>query len=226
MFYFKKISSATMNLVVAKTPAISKGKKRIERISVPGRSGFLTIDEGTYDSFIIAMECHLNEGTADVDAVLGWLDGTGSLSLDGVREWDAVVVNSISLEKVVGSFKSFLIQFEVQPISREIQEAVATISISPTTLNIDMATAQMQPICELTGTGDVQITINNKSFNLADMGGTYILDSNLKVITDSLGNNMSHKMLHDFPVLQPGANEISWTGAVTEIVLKYHKAYL
>ena len=31
MFNFKGISSATMNLVVAKTPAISKGKKRIER---------------------------------------------------------------------------------------------------------------------------------------------------------------------------------------------------
>lgn len=225
MFYFQSKTSNEMGVIVEKTPAISKGKKRIEKISVAGRSGFLTIDQGVYDSFIIAVECHLDDSTADVDAVMAWLDGSGKLSFDGEREWDAVVVNSISLEKIAGTFKKFLIQFEVQPISQDVGETSSIITSSPSTLNITGATAEMFPLVEVQGTGDVQITINGKSFNLFDMDGTYYLDSILKVITDSLGNNISDKMLHAFPSLM-ATNTISWTGSITSIVFKFHVAYL
>lgn len=226
MFYFKSISSDTMNLVVSKTPTISKGKKQIEKINIPGRSGFLTIDKGTYESFVISVECHLKTDVANVDSILAWLDGSGKLSFDNVRQWDAIVVNSISLEKVVGAFRSFLIQFEVQPISEAITETTYSVAYNPSTLTITGATTTMEPICEITGSGDVQITINGKAFNLYDMDGKYTLDTKLKVITDSSGANISDKMLHDFPVLEPGANVISYTGTITAIVIKYHKAYL
>lgn len=225
MLYFAGKNSNEMGVIVERTPSISKAKKRIERIPVAGRSGFLTIDQGVYESFIIAVECHLNDSTADVDAVMAWLDGSGKLSFDGIREWDAVVANSISLEKVANTFKKFLVQFEVQPISQDVALTTSTITTSPSNLSITGATAPMLPLVEVTGTGDVQITINGKSFNLFGLSGTYYLDSNLKVITDSLGNNISDKMLHDFPSLS-STNTISWTGTVTQIVLKYHKAYL
>lgn len=226
MFYFNNISSDEMGVVVSRQPSISKGEKQIEKIKIPGRNGFLVIDNGVYESFIIAIECHLNKNVANIDEILAWLDGVGKLSLDGVRQWDAVVANSISLEKVVGNFRSFLIQFDCQPISEEITERSSIITTSPTTFNISEATAKMMPLVEVAGIGNVAITVNNRTFNLFDLNGIYFLDSKLKVITNSLGQNISDKMLYDFPFLMPGNNVVSWIGTITNIKFKYHKSFL
>lgn len=226
MFYWKNISSDEMGIVVSKTPAISKGKRNIEKISIPGRSGFLTFDHGTYESFIISVECHFNKGVTSQDELLAWLDGSGKLSFDNVRQWDAVIVNSISLEKVIGLYRSFLIQFECQPIAEAISENIFVVTTSPTTLNISSATTQMEPILEITGTGDVQVSINNKTISLFGIEGKYILDSKWKVITDSFGLNASNKMLYEFPVLLPGVNEIEYLGNISEFKIRYKKAFL
>lgn len=226
MFYWKNISSDEMGIVVSKTPAISKGKRNIEKISIPGRSGFLTFDHGTYESFIISVECHFNKGEHSQDKILAWLDGFGKLSFDNVRQWDAVIVNSISLEKVIGLYRSFLIQFECQPIAEEILENIFLVTTSPTTLNITGATAQIEPILEITGTGDVQVSINNKTISLYGIEGKYILDSKWKLITDSGGLNASNKMLYEFPVLNPGINEIEYLGNITDFRIRYHLSFV
>jgi len=226
MFYWKNISSDEMGIIVSKSPSISKGKRNIEKISIPGRSGFLTFDHGTYESFIISMECHFNKGVTSQDELLSWLDGFGKLSFDNVRQWDAVIVNSISLEKVIGLYRSFLIQFECQPIAEEILENIFVVTTSPANLNITGATAQMEPILEITGTGDVQVSINNKTISLYGIEGKYILDSKWKVITDSIGLNASSKMLYDFPVLLPGINEIEYLGNISEFKIRYTRKFL
>ena len=226
MFYWKNISSDEMGIVVSKTPAISKGKRNIEKISIPGRSGFLTFDHGTYESFIISVECHFNKGVTSQDELLAWLDGFEKLSFDNVRQWDAVIVNSISLEKVIGLYRSFLIQFECQPISESIAEYTYIVSSNPDSLNISGATAQMEPILEITGSGDFQVSINNKTISLYGIDGKYILDSKWKVITDSGGLNASNKMLYEFPVLIPGINEIEYLGNISEFKIRYRLSYV
>ncbi len=226
MFYWKNISSEEMGLVVSKTPTISKGKRNIEKLVIPGRSGFLTIDQGTYESFIIPVECHFNKGVTNQDEILAWLDGSGKLSFDNERRWEAVIVNSISLEKVIGFYRSFLIQFECQPISESITEYTFMVEDNPTTLNISGATAQMEPVIEITGSGDVQVNINNKTFYLYGIEGKYILDSKWKIITDEEGNNTSNKMLYDFPLLVPGINEIEYLGNISNFTIKYRLAFI
>lgn len=226
MFYWKNISSDEMGIVVSKTPAISKGKRNIEKISIPGRSGFLSFDHGTYESFIISVECHFNKGEHSQDEMLAWLDGFGKLSFDNVRQWDAVIINSISLEKVIGLYRSFLIQFECQPIAEEITENIFVVTSSPATLSITGATTEMEPIIEITGTGELQVSINKKIFYLYGIEGKYILDSKWKVITDTNGFNASNKMLYEFPVLLPGNNEIEYLGNISEFKIRYMRKFL
>lgn len=225
MFYWKGITSTTKKLVVSSTPMISKPERRMEKITVPGRSGFITIDEGVYESFVISIECHFG-ANANQDDILAWLDGAGKLSLDGVRQYDAIIRNTIQLKKITNIYKEFVVQFECQPIATDIAETTFEVETNPDTLAIAGATATMYPTIEITGTDDITVTINNKTFNLYDMAGKYILDSTLKVITNSLGNNVSDKMLYDFPTLQPGNNVISTTGTISEFIIKYNKSYL
>lgn len=225
MVKFKNIDFNTKGIVVEKTPTISKGKKDIDIYSIDGRSGFLSIDKGTYQPFSLQVECHAKD-TANFDEIKAFLDGYGTLTFDNQREYTAVVNNAIPFEKVQ-MFKSFAVQFMVNPIAHDI--SVTTINLLTGLVDgkftITGATYKMEPTITLTGSGDIEITINNKSFTLSDANGTYVLDCENKVITKN-NLNASNIMLGDFPTFQNGENSVSITGTVTAISASYKKAYL
>ena len=226
MVKWKNQELSTKGIIVEKTPAISKGKKNIETYSIEGRSGFLTIDKGTYEPFIVSIECHAKE-SADFNQIKAFLDGYGALSFDNDKEYTAIINNAISFEKVA-NFKSFIIQFLVNPIAEAKTATTATISSSPTTINITEATYKMEPTITIAGTGDLIIEVNSKAFAITDAeaGKTYTIDCKLKEAKDNLGNNILGQTAGDFPELKPGANTISYTGSISSLQFSYKKAYL
>jgi phage-related protein len=223
MLLWKNIDFRNKGIIVEETPKISKGKKNIDIYTIPGRSGFLSIDNGTYDSFVISVSCHFNEN-ANFDEIKEYLDGYGTISLDGQREYTGIIQNSISFEKVL-MFKKFVVQFLVNPIAEDINSTTYNVESSSDILTISGATAEINPIVEITGSGDATITINNKSFVLYDMDGKFILDCKSKVITKD-GINVSNKMQYDFPKLYNGENTIDYVGNISEFKIIYKKAYL
>lgn len=224
MIIWKGINFRNKGIIVENIPAFSKGKKNIDTYTIPGRNGFLSVDNGTYDSFLVNVECHLNEKTTDLDSVKDYLDGFGTLSCDGEREYTAIINNSISFDSIK-AFKKFMVQFLVNPIAEDIESTTFTVSDTSSQLTIEGATATMYPTLTITGTGDITVTINGKSFILKAINGTCILDCKNKVITSN-GTNMSNKMLYDFPTLQPGLNTISTIGIISAFTIDYKKAYL
>lgn len=221
MIKWKNIDLSTKGIVVEKTPTISKGKKRIETYTIDGRNGFLSIDRGTYEPFSLSIQCHAKED-ANFDEIKAFLDGYGTLSFDGVREYTAIVNNAIPFEKVQ-MFKSFVIQFMVNPIAHDI--TATTIDLLSGDFTITGATALMHPTLTITCSGDVSITINNNTFTLDDADGTYILDCENKVITSS-GVNASNIMSGDFPTFKNGENDVETSGTITTFTASYKKAYL
>ena len=226
MVIWKNIDLRDKGIIVEKTPKISKGKKRINTIEIEGRSGFLTIDNGTYDAFVVSVECHFDSERFDWDEIKEFLDGYGTLSFDGEREYTAIIQNAISFEKIK-NFKKFIIQFLVNPIAEDLDSTDVYVDSNDFTLNINDATANMYPIIEITATEQetLGITVNNKTFYLYDIDGKYILDCKEKVITHN-GNNASNHMKYDFPYLVSGENIIEYTGTIDEFKITYKKAYL
>lgn len=208
-------------IVVEKTPTISKGKKDIETYSIAGRSGFLSIDRGTYQPFSLQVECHAKE-TANFDEIKAFLDGYGTLTLDGEREYTAIVNNAIPFEKVQ-MFKSFVVQFMVNPIAHDITPTTITITDDFT---ITGATAQMQPTLTLVADeGGSEVNINGVVFTTSnEEETTYVLDCEHKVITKN-GLNAANEMSGDFPYFVNGENTYEGTG-VTSLTASYKKAYL
>lgn len=222
MIKWKGIDLKTKGIIVEKIPEIVKGKKNIDIYTIPGRNGFLSVDNGTYEQFSLSLECHLNPSVTSIDEVKTFLDGYGTLSLDNETEYTAIINNSISFEKVI-NFRKFIIQFLVNPVAEDITESTFTVTEN-TTLTIEDATANMYPILEITGSGNVSVSINNITFNLKSISGKCILDCKNKVITCD-GNNIANKMQYDFPYLKPGNNSITFTGTITAFLIKYKKAY-
>lgn len=221
MVKWNNVDLSTKGIVVEKTPTISKGKKRIDTYEIDGRSGFLSIDRGTYEPFSMQIQCHAKE-TADFDEIKAFLDGYGTLTFDDEREYTAIVSNAIPFQKVQ-MFKSFAIQFMVNPISHDINPSTIDL-LEDSTFTLG-GTYKSNPVLEITATGDVEITINNESFTLNDTDGTYVLDCERKVITKN-GVNASNIMLGDFPTFKVGTNEVEVEGTVTALTASYKKAYL
>lgn len=221
MVKWKNIDLSTKGIVVEKTPTISKGKKRIEIYSVEGRDGFLSIDKGTYEPFSLQIQCHAKEN-ANFDEIKAFLDGYGTLSFDGVREYTAIVNNAIPFEKVQ-MFKSFAIQFMVNPISHDINSTNITINDNFT---ITGATAQMNPILTLTAAaGGAEVNINGVAFTTLNVEATtYVLDCENKVITKN-NINASSEMNGNFPYFVNGENTFEGSG-ITSLTASYKKAYL
>lgn len=226
MIKWNNIDLRTKGIIVEKTPKISKGKKNIETYAIDGRSGFLTIDKGTYQSFTVSLECHARED-ADFDEIKAFLDGYGTLSFENDREYTAIINNAIPFEKV-GIFKRFIIQFLVNPIAKSIQSFEEVISSASYNFTITDANVEMDPTITLVGSGDISITVNNKTFYLYELeaGKTYTLDSEVKEIKDNLGNNVANKMNGNFPTIKPGSNTVEYTGSITSLKFNYKKNYL
>ena len=221
MVKWKNIDFSTKGIVVEKTPTISKGKKDIETYTIEGRNGFLSIDRGTYQPFSLQVECHARE-TANFDEIKAFLDGYGTLSFDGVREYTAIVNNAIPFEKVQ-MFKSFAVQFMVNPIAHDITPTTLSITDDFT---ISGATAKMYPMLTLeAAAGGADVLINGVEFTTSNEdAATYILDCENKVITKN-GVNAANEMSGDFPYFKNGENTYEGTG-VTSLSASYKKAYL
>ena len=56
-FIFNAVSAESMGLRIERYPVISKPRRRMETISVPGRSGDLHIDDGSWEDITIRYEC-------------------------------------------------------------------------------------------------------------------------------------------------------------------------
>lgn len=227
MVKWKGIELSTKGIIVEKTPSIMKGKKRFQKYEIEGRNGVLVIDKGTYDSFVVTLECHFDISRYSIEEIKEFLDGYGTLSFDGEKEYTAIIQNQIEFEKV-SMFRKFPIQFLVNPICTDINSTVLEVESNNYEINIEEATANMYPLLIIKGSGDVSITFNNKTFYLYELNqnNTYYLDCENKVIYDTNNVNCSRLMRYDFPYLKPKTNTISYTGIITLFKIEYKKAYI
>ena len=225
MVKWNNIDFKDKGIIVEKTPTISKGQKRIDTYTIDGRNGFLSIDRGTYEPFSLQVECHAKE-TANFDEIKAFLDGYGVISLDGEREYTAIVNNAIPFEKVQ-MFKSFVVQFMVNPIAHDITATTINLltGLTDGKFTITGTYTDIEPTITITCSGDVSITIINKTFTLDDASGEYVLDCENKIITKN-GVNASSIMSGDFPTFKNGENAVSKTGTITAFSASYKKSYL
>lgn len=224
-FIYNGISSKDMGVILKKLPPITKPKKRIEIVQVPGRNGTLHIDENCYEPINISLECTLKKNI-NVRDITNWLIefGTVTFSDELDKYYNATITNSIPLERVFKIYREFIIQLELQPIAQSIQEYTYNCNnTNENILKID-STAEMYPYIKLTGTGEIKLAVNNKICTLT-IDEQYIeLDCELQNAYKGI-KNKNDKMNGEFPILMPGNNKIQITGNAT-MQIKYRKAYI
>ena len=221
-YKWKGTSFNSMGIIIEKTPITSKPKHSYNQYTIPGRSGYLAIDNKTYDPLLLSIECHLDTNNVDMNEIREWLDGYGTLQLDDEKEYTGYISNSISFEKIT-HFRKFIIQFTLQPLAK----ALETTTINA--LSIDSFDSDTYinayPIITITGTGDISFSINNINFTIYEASGTYILDCEAKVITKN-GINQSNNMSGNFPYIVNGSNSVVKSGNITAVSIEYKQTFI
>ena len=221
-YKWKGYSFNSKGIIIEETPIPNKPKHSYTQYTIPGRDGYLAIDNKTYEPLILSLKCHLNTENVDMNEIRAWLDGYGELQINDERVYTGFISNAISFEKIT-RFRKFIIQFTLQPIAK---------AVTPTTidaLNIDSINSdtytKTYPKITITGTGDISFSINNINFTIYDADGTYVLDCEAKVITKN-GINQSNNMSGDFPYIINGTNPIVKSGTITALTIEYSKTFI
>lgn len=226
-FTFKGISSLDKNITIKKTPPFSKPKLRGEKLSIPGRNGSLFFSEESYDDAVMPIECfvrsdNLAEAARDIK---GWLNGEGNLSFSEDPEvfYKAKVVNYFDISYLIRNYGEFVVLIDLEPFSYKL--GVQDLMLVEGGVIYNPGTIESQPLITIYGNGNITIAINGNSINLNGISGSITIDS---VLQDAYSgsSNLNNQMSGDFPEFKVGANTISWSGAVSYVVIKPNWRYL
>ena len=197
---------------VSKNPIIVQPKRNCEVTEIPGKSGALVNDLGTYSTFLLPIECALvSKDEQDLrnkmQQVKAWLSGGEDsliLSSQPERKYLASVWDEIDISAEEEVFGSFLVNFLCQPFLYE-AFASSLLSQSGTVILINMGTFKSAPKIKLYGTGNPTLIVNGVSFTITGVTTSVTVDSSLyEAYTDTALLTTSGS----FPELQTGHNEV------------------
>ena len=220
-FIFNNVSSDDLGLIIKEMPPIVRASKNIESIKVNGRNGNVHIDNGTYESYNITINCIIND-LNKLDQNKSALQGIGELELSTVpgRIFKAMIKNQIDFSKYLRVLREFPLQLEIEPISYG--KTLRGVETDESQTIIVDGNIDTYPTITIYGTGI--LTINNTPIEVLTSGIT--IDCKLMECTKDDLNMNAFVVLDEFPKLSPGNNTITLGTGITYVSIMYHEGWL
>jgi len=221
-FIWKNINSQNKNVHLWTTPSVIRPEERVERITIPGRSGELTLTEGEdiFESYIQTVKITV-DGLANIPDVENWLTGADEVtfSTQPHLKQNARVIGVVTLEKISHNMNRWSgdVQFYCDPIKhlRESQDITLTENGAAIMNPGDLAA---KPRITVTGSGAVTLRIDSNVLNIPECESGWVVDSmNEWIIAD--GVPIENACSGTFPVIPAGESIIQWTGNVTSLTI-------
>jgi len=226
-FGWRGASSRDHGVVVTKLPPAMIAGKRTETIVVPGRSGALHIEDGAWDEILLPIECYLpyEQGVtvSNLETLAAWLQGQDWLTLSNRpnRRFRARLTDAVTMTPLMEGFEDrvFALPFWAEPFAYEAVPTVLTHT-GPFALT-NPGTVFSEPLIELTATGDVTLTIGDKTISIDDAPGAVMIDVPAGLIYSGETNLSGSASTEDWPLTIPtGESAVSWTGAVSQVKIQ------
>jgi phage-related protein len=221
---FKNNTTDDYGLIVVSLGRRQRAEEQIDSYEIPYRNDELIIHSQTYKPYIREIELASKE-KAKFPLVNAWLNGRGKLktSIDENGYFIASVISGLPYEQMMNSVDSFQVGFKVNPFFY-LDSGDDSINITMQTTIYNPGTIYSDPYIKITGSGNVDLIINDTIYSFTGIDGYIEINSDLKTVyRDTL--NQGSKMYGNFPILEVGENIIAWTGTVTsvEIIPKWRE---
>lgn len=217
-FKFNGIDSRSLGIRVTRMPETVRAEKRIESLTVPGRSGAIHTDEGAYESYDRTMECAIIRRDK-LDKIAAWLQGSGEIifSTEPDKIYHVTISNKISIAQMMRTFQKFQVTMDCQPFKYSVSSRQNVMELTEAMNILNVGTVYSEPTITVYGTGDITLTINGQPFPLYDVDGSITIDSDaMEVYKGTANQNNKYGSMY-FPRLEVGDNSISWVGTVTKV---------
>lgn len=229
---FNGRSSADYGIFVEEPPNHAWPEKDYDVVHVPGRSGDLLFDNGSYKN--VSREYKIAVGSRtlllheQIDGIFSWLhSASGYARLEDSYEPEhfrlASYRESNSLENILGHAGRATIKFDCKP-QRFLKTGEQAITFTSAGYLVNPSEFESLPIIKITKSySSGVLNVNGCTITIA--AGTYtsstpfVIDSEIQNAYSGTLNRNGYITLNSgyFPILGPGSNEISFSGGITKL---------
>lgn len=231
-FEFKGVRNTTMGVLMQGMPVRPHPAERGEYVQVARRSGYLWVPDDSFDNVIVRLPL-VTGVTFDVDAINAWLTGEDDLrfSDEPTRVYRARITKEFSranklsrftAQEFTPSFDCFPFRYKYLSNPNDDDKSFAT-SAHPTGYTINHpGTVLSEPRLRIEGSGNFTIWVNEEQLDFTGISGGVVVDSEAQECTNLAGTALLNLKadIDEYPLLYPGDNLITWSGAVTNIAVK------
>lgn len=222
-FTLDGVNCRAYGIMVSGEKTFDAPERDIKSISVPGRNGDLTIDNGRFKNITVTYPAIIYGNFANnARQVRAWL-----CSVPGYRrledDYDTETFRMARFDAGLG-FKTWAnnangevkIQFDCMP-QRFLKSGEATVTKTASGGYITNPTQfDALPLITVNGTGSGTVTVGSTRVSISDIGTSVALDCEIcRAYNGDTARDGT--ITGKFPALVPGRNTIRWTGGVTSV---------
>lgn len=222
---FNGIESSEYGIVVEHEPNYEIPERIYEKISIPGRSGVIIVDTGSYDNVVRSYDIAFGAEGADfvslATKVSKWLySGFGYLRLEDSYNPDvfmyATLVGGADIENILAQAGRCTIEFDRQPqrFLKSGERAINMIGINKIENPTDQISKPLLHVRCKTEAGGT-INVNGVKLTINNTVNDFYIDCDLE---DAYKGSVNYSRYiaapNGFPTLKPGNNVIEVTGNV------------
>ena len=224
-FIFKEKNSNEQGVQILSMDLPSRQADPYDALHVPGRpEPMMHLQTGR--SFLpIPVKMEISRD-ADVRSILAWLTGSGDLitSDEPDKRYTAYACDTVSVSRLNGVYRSITVRFQCSPFAYAVANDPVTLDTSPAQLQT-VGTMYSEPFIEISGTGDVTLTVNGTALEIKDVSGTVYIDVHTCQVykleygakTSILGSTTGWIERMVLVPSSDAVNVISWTGNVSGV---------
>lgn len=225
-------NSLDYGIHIPEMPPIVRARERVEVRTALGRSGSLTVREGTetkpvHDSYIKSVEIVIKD-KSQIDGISRWLTGRGEFifSNEPSRKYIGYISEQFELSRMFGTWHKGILSIEVEPYKYAVPIANEIKVVAPKGIVENPGTVYSLPAIVVYGSGKGTITINGNDYIVNPVTDGMVIDSDTMQVykgNSNLNNAVNSK---DFPWIKTGENIIMLNGGITQIVITPRWRYL
>ena len=213
------VDVSTYDLYLLKIPPVVKPERRARKITIPGRSGYLTEWSGDYESY--TKEPELLYFGSSLNDVMDFLRTAHTVTFgnEPTYAYEVRADEVVSSEWGKGGEYIIKVAYETQPLKKLATEVVLEDDTTYSLTNLGNEPAY--PKLVVTGAGEKTVTVGADTITIDfdALGETITIDSLNGQIYDAGGANAWSKVTGDLPVIPVSASAItvSTTGSALTV---------
>lgn len=231
-FDFRGISSKSYGLRVERNPHRIIPARKLEIVSVPGRSGDLVFEQDAFENYNQTYDVWIDPAKTRepnmyhpvLDGVAAWLLGQkGYHKLHDSWDMDyyrmAMFIGPADFDNRLYLTGKATLTFLCKPQRwSSFGNIDRKFTVSNTRFD-SFSSMPSLPYIKVTGNGAGTLEINDTTIEFENIDGYVELDSELQNVYKGTENKNNTVYIPNFPRLKAGENVVAWSGGITEVTI-------